>query len=444
MKKSIFISLMLFIGAAYLFGQMPVVKTPEPSKISPIIVGGNNYSNPNQRSNIPNFPHTPNPNNPMEMYEGDGMEVERRNMEMQQMMFEQEAFGNTAPSDFPSLMGLPDTEYYQEAKEILVGMLNGTIPLNLKDAIFLVENAYFGGRLDYKQYKKAIQNMARIAEQKSFEDGYNWKDPLTKNLMLFRVMSDTLSIRNPMQENYVTSYPMEYDFEDYWAKEDFSNFFVTKLLATHTGQCHSMPLLYLILCEETGGEASLAFAPAHCYVKFEDKSGNWHNLELTRGWITSDAFIIASGYITAEAIKNGVYMAPQTKEQTIAHCLSDLAYGYGRKYGCDPFVKECLDIALQYAPYNYSALRNKANYQTYFFDYAAKLAGRPPIESIKETHPHLYELREERNKTYQLIDNIGLNDMPKELYDKWLHSLDEEIEQYKLKEKSHPVIRLLK
>lgn len=68
--------------------------------------------------------------------------------------------------------------------------------------------------------------------------------------------------------------------------------------------------------------------------------------------ITTDAFVIGSGFINAAAIKHGIYMQPQTKEQVIAHCLSDLASGYISKYGYDKFVIQCVDSVLAYAPAN--------------------------------------------------------------------------------------------
>ena len=126
--------------------------------------------------------------------------------------------------------------------------------------------------------------------------------------MLFRAMSDTMKIKLPNMETSVMSSPVKYDFEDFKGEKDWTKMFVSKLLSTKSGQCHSLPLLYLILCEATDTEASLAFSPSHTYAKFKDQQGNWYNVELTRGRITSDAVIMASGYITAEALKNKLYM----------------------------------------------------------------------------------------------------------------------------------------
>lgn len=205
--------------------------------------------------------------------------------------------------------------------------------------------------------------------------------------------------------------------------------FVTKLINSHTGQCHSLPLLYLILCEKVGAEASLAFSPHHSYIKFKDRRNNWHNLELTQGRMTTDAFIVGSGFINAAAIKNKVYMEAQTKKQVIAHCLSDLAAGYVHKYGYDPFVIQCVDSVLAYAPGNTSALAMKSNYHSIRLTYTASQVGSPPPEILKAQYPQIYKLLEERNAFYRRLDEIGYVEMPKDVYETWLNSVNQEKER---------------
>ena len=308
-------------------------------------------------------------------------------------------------------------------------MLNGKAPLNLKNAVFSVENAYFEGQLDKKKYEENISRMANIARLKAGQDGLNWNNPITKNIMLYRVMADTLSVKFPMRERASTSFPMQYDFDDFRGEQDFSKLFVTKLLSSHKGQCHSLPLLYLILCEETGTEASLAFSPQHSYIKFKDKKNNWHNLELTQGMMTTDAFVVGSGFINAAAIKNGVYMQPQNKIQVIAHCLSDLASGYVTKYGYDKFVIQCVDSVLSYAPTNTTALAIKSNYHGIRLQYVADQIGRPPLDVLKSQYPDAYKLLEERNNFYRKLDEIGFVEMPKDVYERWLNSVNDEKER---------------
>jgi len=318
------------------------------------------------------------------------------------------------------------TVAYRKAANILFSMLNGTKPANLKDAVFAVENAYFKGKLEYSKYNKAIQRLVAIAKLKAIQNGYNWSDPLTRNMMLFRVMTDTLKIKFPGQETPITSYPMRYDFNDPKGNEDETKQFISKLLSTHSGQCHSLPLLYLILAEETNTPAQLSIAPSHMYVKIKDKSGTYYNLELTNGHITSDAFILGSGYITAEALKNHLYMEPLTKKQTIAITLNDLTNNYLENIGYSKFALQCNDSVMKYDPNNFQALSIRSNYYTAHFKYVTDQLQRPTLEQIEQYYPKVNKLYLMRNQIYDKIDHTGYREMPKEVYQQWLKSAEKE------------------
>lgn len=398
-----------------------MIKTPTPATIQPNVIGS--------PSQTPNYsPTNINQNNQLDQYEKDKLQIQQQNSDKYETLYNESA---TMPIqyDLPSRASSTDAESFRQASEKLNRMLSGAEPRNLKQAIFAIENAYFGGKLDYQKFDKEIQDLITIAKLKAAQDGYNWKNPQTRNIMLFRVMADTLKIKSPSQESNITSYPMQYDFEDYMGKQDWSKMFVSKLLASKLGQCHSLPLLYLILCEETGTQANLAFSPSHTYAKFKDQSGNWHNLELTNGRIVSDAFILGSGYVTAEALKNRIYMETLTKEQTVAQCLADLAKEYTQKYGYDSFVSQCVDTTLKYDPANIFARQVKSDYQTARFYYVVNQAGRPTPDILKARYPKIYQLLEERNKTYQIIDASGYQEMPEQAYREWLSSVNKEKEK---------------
>jgi hypothetical protein len=53
--------------------------------------------------------------------------------------------------------------------------------------------------------------------------------------------------------------------------KDWSKMFVTTLIRTHNGNCHSLPYLYKILCEEIDSKASLSLEPNHVYIKQLDE-----------------------------------------------------------------------------------------------------------------------------------------------------------------------------
>jgi hypothetical protein len=448
-KSLLLVFLLLSINTIGLFGQIPVIKTPQPASLSPNVIVGNPNNRNNPMSNIPAFSGYNNSNRQqIEMIERDMLEVQHRNAAMQLMADEEDmayfSSNHAIQYDLPSCVGIQGTEYYYYVAEKLLDMLHGETSLNLKEAVFSVEDAYFEGQLDRAKYENAISELALTAQLKARQDGYDWNNAMTRNVMLFRTMSDTLTVKFPLRENSSVSYPMRYDYDDPWGHENLSKLFVTKLLETRMGQCHSLPLLYLILCETVGTEANLAFSPNHSYIKLNDRQGNWYNLELTQGKIVTDAFMIGSGFITSEAIKHGLYMEPQTQKQTIAHCLSDLAAGYVQKYGYDQFVIQCVDSVLKYAPGNISALALKSNYHSAHFEYTVNQAGRPPKDILIVNYPRIYELLEERNNFYRKMDEIGYRDIPEEAYKDWLRVLDEEKEKQEHNEKYNKVLQIIR
>ncbi|MBO5058596.1 MAG: hypothetical protein J6C10_03735 [Prevotella sp.] len=134
-------------------------------------------------------------------------------------------------------------------------MLNGEKPYSLKRAEFIVEWAYSGGQLDYKKFCHDIDSVAHILRR--FIEVNNIQQYKTApNFALFEYFTKP----NPMNGNKAFSY----DFEDFTGKKDFRKLFITKVMDTHTGQCTSLPLYYKILCDELGGQSSLAFAPNMC------------------------------------------------------------------------------------------------------------------------------------------------------------------------------------
>ena len=201
------------------------------------------------------------------------------------------------------------------------------------------------------------------------------------------------------------------------------------MLETNTGQCKSMPELFLNVAQAMNAEAHLAFAPEHSYIKFKDERGDWHNIELTNGKLTSDAFILGSGYIKSEAIQNKLYMRPMDKKEVIAHMFWVLARNYHEQHGWDSFVLKCINKTLEYSPNHIFAHLEKSDYYTLLFGYVLKQAGVPPKNVLKENYPKAWEIYQKRDAIYAQTDNIGYEEMPKDAYEKWLNSLNDEIEK---------------
>jgi hypothetical protein len=210
--------------------------------------------------------------------------------------------------------------------------------------------------------------------------------------------------------------------------QDYHKMFVSKLIRSGKGQCHSLPLLFLILCQEIKAKAYLSFAPEHCYVKFEDDAGNMNNIELTNQMFTTDQFILQSGYITSAAIKSGIYMDTLAMNRVINYTLNDLNNSYVKKYGYDDFVLRCANKEVSYDPKSIHGYMHLANYYNI-------LGHKVETQYQNLNVPREYYFNEDQEfrsiitnavKYGQLIDNLGFAQMPPEMYSKWLGSLKNE------------------
>jgi len=297
-------------------------------------------------------------------------------------------------------------------------MLKGTNPMSLKRAVFIVENAYYENKLDYNRYETQINKLVVLCKKILKNEGFNEDNKAACNYAIQKLFSDTLKIDDTV------NYPFVYDFVDYMGDEDYSKQFVTKLLNTGKGQCHSMPLLYLILAQELNTEAYLTIAPAHSYVKY--RAGNTLlDFECTNGRQTDDKFMMASGYISLEAVKNKIYLAPQTLLQTITQCMADLATQYALRYGYDDYVFKCCNKALQYNPQCLAAWQNISNLTTASALRIANKYGNPPLGRLDE-HPDLKNAYVNLTAVYRHLDNLGYLQIPKEDYAKWLQLANRE------------------
>ena len=121
--------------------------------------------------------------------------------------------------------------------------------------------------------------------------------------------------------------PYRYDLED---DRNPRAKLLSVYLATHKGNCVSMPLLMVILAQKLGIPLTLTTAPAHTYVKFRGEDGNWYGVEATNGggWADDDWQRKQFPHMTEKAIANGVYMQPLTKKETAAVIAETLLEKY--------------------------------------------------------------------------------------------------------------------
>ncbi|OMP75685.1 MULTISPECIES: hypothetical protein [unclassified Chitinophaga] len=159
-------------------------------------------------------------------------------------------------------------------------------------------------------------------------------------------------------------------------------------------------------------------APNHLYIKHIDEKGQWVNVELTNAGFPRDQWIIKELAISVEAIKQGTYMTPLTEKQSIAFAMFDLACAYRFQHGYDTFLLKIMNTALTYYPKCVPLLMIKAN----FFRAIC-------LTELKKAHPDIafvknnYDLYKNNQGT---IDQLGYKDMPAELYEDWVKSVERE------------------
>ena len=134
----------------------------------------------------------------------------------------------------PDFSSTPGSECFQSAREEILEMLEGKKKMSLKRAVFVTENAFFGNKMKYEEFDAAILNLKHICLLKMQEEKLDKNDGLAKLMMIFRILSEVIEVKEPGSEKTIIHHPMKYDFEDYRADVNTSNYMVSKLLAQNT------------------------------------------------------------------------------------------------------------------------------------------------------------------------------------------------------------------
>jgi hypothetical protein len=304
---------------------------------------------------------------------------------------------------------------YLTAYDRIEAMLLEIDSLDFKTAVYLTENAYLDNLLNNELFDESILQYSSFCKNiiNSGSIVYPEKDreEATAQCAVFMFMTDTIPVMTDMGVAYHT--PFEYNFDDYAGQKDWSSMFVSTLMETKKGNCHSLPYLYKMIMNEIGQESYLSLAPNHIYIKAKNKRVGWYNVELTCGDFPTDAWLMASGYIHTDAVRNGIYMEALSEKQSVALCLVDLAQGYQAKFGIDDgsFILKCCDTALQHFPNYINAMLLKAETLTALHKKAA---------SDSEDSKNLLV---PMNQIYTQIHDSGYRKMPKGMYLNWLNTL---------------------
>lgn len=444
MKKacSLIIVILLISLAGKCYAQAPTV--PVPQKKLPQVPKGPTILVPTNHSINPYSPQVPNGAsnlNPQAQQKAIMREIQQHQRQLQsassnevQNHIQNEIQRQTAimmltKNGFPMQSDHEGTATFYSAFDEINNMLSGQDTLNLGRAIFLVENAWHNNKFDYNDYKNGIKSSVDFCNQKIKEEKLDGTDNLVKNMMLFRFMCDTLKLKDKSTQKTQTHCPVKYNYEDYDSHISYDSHFVTTLMQTGIGQCHSMPLYYLVLAESIGAEAYWSFSPRHSFIKIQDEKGDWYNLELTCKAILSDTHYMNSSYIKSEALQSRIYLEPMDKANVVAEMLLELARGYYQKYGLDNFYLKCIDTAEQYLKNGLNAKLLKSVYQTRLTLTLAHLLNAPKPEIMQQLSPEAYKHFELMLIQNQEIDNMGYEEVPVAVYVLWLNHIAKEKEK---------------
>jgi hypothetical protein len=326
---------------------------------------------------------------------------------------------------------------YFKAADELSQMISGKIPMDLKRAVYITENAYYNNALNYQKYLNQIDNFTNICKQILIQEGAAAGDKIACNFAIQKLFSDTIQYKEKNGKNS-KYFPLSYDFNDCWGNENFSKQCVTKLLETKSGQCHSLPLLYLIIAKELNAPACLALAPNHSYIIFQGNK-RLYNFETTCGRLINNDVLFESGYITPFAIKNKIYMSPLSLQQTICECLLDLSMSYELKYGSDRNIIKWGQTVLQYWPNSLIARITIHNVENAYCSHLAEKYHRPKKEDYSQ-YPELKQQFDLVVGQEMELEDYGYVQIPKKTYEKWQKTMDEEKRKRESKQLSDEII----
>lgn len=315
-------------------------------------------------------------------------------------------------------------ESYKTAFNNLKTLVEQNQPNTFKQAVFITENTYLYNALNYDTLNDAFYTLATLANSWAHNNHIqNYDAPDTQQMVLnravFQVIKDTLKIQQ--NDQIISLLPFQYNFDDYNGKQDWSNTFVSKLLATHKGNCHSLPYLYKIIADEIGAKCWLALAPNHMYIKNYSKRDGWFNTELTSGDFPIDAWLTTTGYISLKSIQSGLYCDTLSNQQSIALCAIDLAKCYEKETHnyYDGFILQCCELVLKYHPVNVQALLLKAETTKRIYE-----------KQQKENNPKAQSTYAQMEQQYIHLYDLGYREMPEKMYKEWLLSLKNQKDKY--------------
>jgi len=269
--------------------------------------------------------------------------------------------------------------HFHLAKQNIVRMLSDSNTASFERGIFEIENAWWGGSIDFNSFEKVLNfhsgNIQKLAigfkdvnklrlkdsldgtkEQKA--ERYN---NLVMNFAIYKYMR-TPSLWVDNDKELILHSPYSYSHSDPTGTKDWTNTQVINLLNTGSGNCFALSSLFKIFSVRLNSKASLCTAPGHIFISHTDEKGTRYNIELGSKAFPGTGTIGTITYTTNESVKNGIALRKLDTKQAIALTLVYLAKGYEYKFKdkSADFLLECANLALSYDDHNLNAMLLKA------------------------------------------------------------------------------------
>ncbi|MBA2582837.1 MAG: hypothetical protein H0V01_05550 [Bacteroidetes bacterium] len=312
-----------------------------------------------------------------------------------------------------------DLSGYIKAKQVIQEMLNGKLTLSIKDAFYFSEAAFGDLHLTYQEYNNTIKANIDFIKQWLKENGYNLNNPEALHYGIQKFMSDTLYITvDSKKQGHI---PYYYDYIDILSGKDRKNYFVTKTIATGSGQCHTFPITYLILAEALGIEANLAYNPQHSFIRYKNDQGAVINYETTVDKFLPNSFYIETLPVMAEAQRNSLYVTELNKKQVVASVLFDLAVNFIKEHWLHDksFVIDCINSAEPFFPRQgfINTANNYLHKRLYADDFNSKIQERG-IKDLKEMekYPDVLQAYKNYYGYMESVSKLGIQDFPEAEY----------------------------
>ncbi|MBN9482151.1 MAG: hypothetical protein BGO70_16400 [Bacteroidetes bacterium 43-93] len=319
-----------------------------------------------------------------------------------------------------------EKEYFYNAKDSIIAMLNGKQPISYEKAIYYLENAWWNNRLNFETFQDAIteginhikvieeqntykkepesKNFYEALRQKSHQDA-GYINTAKTNYAIYSYITDTTHFLNKTDGTTSVHYPFSYTTSDPLGTIDWENTQVGSLLLKGKGNCFAYASLFKIYSDRLQSKASICTAPGHIYITHKDDNGRQFNVELASKAFPGTGTLATLTYTTQDAIKNNISLRPLDEEQSVALTLIYLAKSFESKFpaeNADTFALSCASVALQYDSLNLNALLLKAEVQE-----RALIASEKSIEHLRGT-PAFQDYETLLKKLYRL----GYREMP--------------------------------